>query len=187
MSLTQTAMLAVAVAGLMVVVLSTLQRRRRSKRQRTSYVRELQGKWKPEASAVREVEDVMAELDQLARNVHGQIDARLARLERLIREADQRIDRLSRSVRTADGEPSLDVTLASEAPAEADERRFESASDSLHEAVCRLADSGLSAVAIAQQVHKTTGEVELILALRRVRQAEAQSPDGLYRLDSAVR
>jgi hypothetical protein len=122
------------------------------------------------AGATRDLERAMLELDQLARQLHGRLDTKIARLEALLREADQRLARLepTRPV-VAPPVPRVDVTLEAQppdppaAPAEAIELR--------HDAVCQLADEGLAPPDIAQRVGRPSGEVELILALRKVRPA----------------
>ena len=159
---TQLAMLGLAVIALTVVVRSTLRRVTRVRSQ-------------PRPSA-RARYSVMIELDQLARQIHGRIDTRFAKLEAVIRDADERIDRLSRLVRETDGSPACDVTLDRQdphAPPEPDP----GVSDERYAAVYRLADGGLSATEIASEVGKTAGEVELILALRKVRDRAGRSAD----------
>jgi hypothetical protein len=49
--------------------------------------------------------------------------------------------------------------------------------DDRHAAIYRLADGGLSPAQIGQEVGKTTGEVELILALRRAKREADKSTD----------
>ena len=157
---TQMVMLVLAIGGLTLVMLSTRRRIRESQRSsRTSSRRE------QEARATRDIEQVMLELDQLSRQVHGRLDTKLAKLEAVIRDADQRIDRLSRLNR-ADSGPALEITLDQEDP------RCPSSvePDNRHVAIYRLADAGKSAAQIAQDVGQHVGEIELILALRRTSQ-----------------
>jgi hypothetical protein len=167
---TQAMLLAAAVTGLAVVLLSTLQRRRRLSRSRTTFRNEPQGRWRPEAGSRREIEQIMSELDQLARQIHGQIDARLARLESMLHEADERIGQLSRLSRNGTDGRSFDVTLDEPATEAEPVTQTPAPINSAREAIYRLADGGLPAPAIAQRVGRTTGEVELILSLRRVRE-----------------
>lgn len=116
---------------------------------------------------LREVEAVMAQLDQLSRQIHSKIDLKLATLQKVIHDADQRIDRLSRLQRSAHGETTLDVQLESETP----HRPVDEDNESPHDAVYRLADSGYTPLQIAKELARHTGEVELILSLRRARRA----------------
>ena len=173
---TQLAMLGLAVIALTVVVRSTLRRVTRVRSQPRPSARALYSGMEKTGEVTRDVEQVMIELDQLARQIHGRIDTRFAKLEAVIRDADERIDRLSRLVRETDGSPACDVTLDRQdphAPPEPDP----GVSDERYAAVYRLADGGLSATEIASEVGKTAGEVELILALRKVRDRAGRSAD----------
>jgi hypothetical protein len=120
-----------------------------------------------QASLTRDIEAVMAELDQLSRHVHRRLDAKIAKLESLMGEADNRIDALSRLSRSAGGQPTLDVTLGMEEA----ETNQQAASD--YKDVYALADGGVSSIEIARQLGQSAGEVELILALRKTK-ARAQ-------------
>lgn len=111
--------------------------------------------------SVRELGEVMGELDQLSREIHAKLDLKLATIQKLIRDADQRIEQLSRLDRTAGGKPSLDIQLKSESPDQSPE------DDGPYDAIYRLADSGYSSLQIARELSRHTGEVELILSLRR--------------------
>jgi len=185
----QLLMLAGGVLGLGVVMRSTYRRVGRSRSGPRTSVRstyaELTGKTDPRP----DVEQVMLELDHLARQIHGRIDTRFAKLETVIRDADERIDTLSRLLREAKGEPAVDVTLGEEAtddPPHTASRPTKVPTsnatdmDSQQAVIYRLADSGLSAGQIAENVARNTGEVELILALRRTRR-DAARPAELIR------
>ena len=174
MSNTQIIMLALAVGGLTVLMISTYRRTRERRFQPRLSARERYAEREKEAKATRDVEQVMLELDQLARQIHGRIDTRYAKLEAVIRDADERIDKLSRLVRGAKGDTTIDVTLDAEDPREPATSPNGDA-ESRHAAVYKLADGGLSAAEIGQEVGKTTGEIELILALRKARTEAAQS------------
>ncbi len=189
--------------ALIVIVLAILLRSARSRWQRSvamsrDSVRERYEKLKSDRTATREVDKVLVELDQLARQVHGRLDTQLVKLEILINDADQRIDKLSRLVRAAQGTEALDITLDSEepyddsppaaatsgdAPASAslasvtlgtDKGKSDGGESGPHGPIYRLADRGMSPLEIAQQVGRTTGEIELILSLRK---AKAQLAD----------
>ncbi len=188
MSTTQLAMLILGVVGLTILMLSTRSRVRRSRQSPRSTVRERYAQSQQQKTVTRDVEQVMLELDQLSRQIHGRLDTRLARLEAVIRDADERIDELSRLVRTADGGQTLDVTLKEENP-NRPPRPAPDAEDGRHAAVHRLADVGLSVAEIAREAGQTTGEIELILALRRVKEqtdssrTSAAAPTGAVKLD----
>lgn len=108
-----------AIAGTILVMRATRKNWTRSKRsaqQSIEPTRERFAKLKVEKAATRDLEDAMYELDQLSRQVHGRLDTKFAKLEMVIRDADERIDKLSRLVRSAAGTQTLDVTLEEEDP-----------------------------------------------------------------------
>lgn len=108
-----------AIAGTILVMRATRKNWTRSKQsaqQSVEPTRERFAKLKVEKAATRELEDAMYELDQLSRQVHGRLDTKFAKLEMVIRDADERIDKLSRLVRSAAGTQTLDVTLVEEDP-----------------------------------------------------------------------
>lgn len=183
----QLLMLAGGVLGLGVVMRSTYRRVGRSRQQPRTSARRVYAGLTEETAARRDVERVMVELDQLARQIHGRIDTRFAKLEAVIRDADQRIDQLSRLARETRGTPTLDMTVDGEThagprspggkPSNARAPKTDD-TDNRHAAIYGLADSGLSADQIAERVSQTVGEVELILALRRTKR-DAARPSGL--------
>lgn len=169
-----------AVAALTILMLTTRRRVANSRTSSSDSVRERYARLSEHKAAMSDVESVMLDLDQLARDVHGRLDTRIARLEAVIRDADQRIDALSRLAPSAEGRPRLDVLLddsveqvdgdtaavaEKEKPGEHAER-IRSSNAEHREAVYRLADGGFSAAAIAKEVDQAIGEVELILNLR---------------------
>lgn len=171
MSGSQIVILALAVGALTIVMISTYRRTRARRFQPDISVRERYAELQKKSAATRDLEQIILELDQLARQIHGRIDTRFAKLEAVIRDADERIDKLDRLVRAAQGQATFDVTLeAEDSPKPSPSVNEET--DSRRAAIYRLADGGLSVAQIGQEVGKTAGEVELILALRRTR-AEA--------------
>ena len=169
MTASQMVMLAVGMVGLIVLLGSTRRRVRRSQQSSEVSVRERYAELQHEGSASRDVESVMRELDQLSRQIHGRLDTKLAKLEAVIRDADERIDRLSRLARAAKGAGTVDVTLDPEAPLVTNPRGSENATTP-HADVYRLADGGCLPIEIAKTLGRTTGEVELILSLRKAKQ-----------------
>jgi len=168
---TQLVMLALAVGGITIVMLSTYRKSRRSRQNRGEPIREQYERLNRQSAVTRDVETAMLELDRLARQILGRIDTRFAKLETVIRDADERIAALSRLVHTSKGRPSLDVTLASQAPDEVALTSTAPVSAQRHDAVYRMADGGLSSLDIARETGKNKGEIDLILALRKTRQA----------------
>jgi len=100
----------------------------------------------------RQMESLLVELSEMARQITAQLDTRSAKLEALIREADEKISALRQG---------------SQMPTTAAAPVWTAASiDPQHEAVYALADQGKSTAEIARQLNRPSGEVELILALR---------------------
>lgn len=193
-------LLGVTIIVLTLLLRATQRRWRRSVAMSRDTVRERYENLKKDRAVARDADKVLLELDQLARQVHGRLDTQFARLETLIRDADERINTLSRLIRAARGGETLDITLAQEEPTEdvptskpditeglagvprtvatTDVRPSEPRDNeqSSHAAIYRLADRSLSPVEIAQQVGRTTGEVELILSLRKAKAQLADTP-----------
>jgi len=105
--------------------------------------------------------------------MHARLDTKFAKLEAVVRDADQRIDRLERLLHRAQGEPTLDVTVDEPQPEATPTPRPED--DPRHQAIFRLADAGLTPVQIAEETGQSVGEVELILALQK---ASAGTPSS---------
>lgn len=181
-----------AVAALTVLMLTTRRRVAISRTPPSDTVRDRYARLSDHKAAMNDVESAMLDLDQLARDVHGRLDMRIARLEAVIRDADQRIDTLSRLEPSAEGRPRLDVLLddsveqvdgdtaavaEKEKPGEHAER-IRSSNAEHREAVYRLADGGCSAAAIAKEVDQAIGEVELILNLRAAKTEPSVSTVG---------
>jgi hypothetical protein len=102
----------------------------------------------------REMQNVLVELSEMARQISAQIDTRAAKLEALIREADEKIAAMK--TQSANGSPPA----SSQAPPPPD-------LDPRHAQIYALADQGHSTSDIAQRLNRPSGEIELILALRR--------------------
>jgi hypothetical protein len=95
----------------------------------------------------RQMETLLVELSEMARQITGQLDTRAAKLAELIRQADEAIAKF-------------------DAPALRQNARVETEEDQRHAAVYQLADSGMDSGQIAQRLDRPNGEIELILALR---------------------
>ena len=176
----QVALMALAIAGLTIYMLATRNRIRRSASESTQSARARLDELTQRSRLSRDLEEVMVELDELSRQVNGRLDTRFAKLEAVIRDADERIDKLTRLLREARGESTLDVTVndgevQNGAATQADPSPGEPKSAPLHGDVYDLADEGLTPARIAAKTGRTTGEVELILALRRTKARAASS------------
>ncbi len=107
-------------------------------------------------SVEREMQNVLVEMSEMARQITAQIDTRAARLEALIRQADQRIAALN-ALPPSQPETKSPALEPADSPAV----------DPRHAQVYALADQGRSSQEIAQELNRPSGEIELILALRR--------------------
>jgi hypothetical protein len=104
-----------------------------------------------------DLRELMVEIEQMARRVGAQLDAKTMHMEQLLEEADQKIARLN-SIVTSPPPGSAPVESSGEA--------VESPSDPLISKIYELADAGQDSIQIAQQLDEHVGKVELVLALR---------------------
>jgi DNA-binding NarL/FixJ family response regulator len=114
-------------------------------------------------SVERQMQNVLVELSDMSRQITAQLDTRAAKLEALIREADEKIAAM-KSAQSSSAFPS--AFPASTLPPLGDSPE-PSPGDPRHAEVYTLADQGRSSMEIAQQLNRPSGEIELILALRR--------------------
>jgi len=105
----------------------------------------------------KQMTELLVELEQMARQMTAQIETRSAKLELLIKQADERLAALQ-AAGTAGANPQLPAIEAAS--------NFPGLPDSRHAEVYVLADQGVSAGQIARQLARPNGEIELILALR---------------------
>jgi hypothetical protein len=101
----------------------------------------------------KQMQNVLVELSEMARQITAQLDTRAAKLDALLKEADKKIEILR-------GGPPPDAAFP---PPPASPESL----DPRHAQIYTLADQGRSVQEIAQQLDRPSGEVELILALRR--------------------
>jgi hypothetical protein len=129
----------------------------------------------------RDMQTLLVEYEQMIRNMTGQLDTRAAKLELLIKEADEKIAEL-RAARDGSTFPMSASPLESGSVSEADAaiaratdltptpRRDPTGPDPRHAEVYALADQGLSPRDVARKLGRPNGEIELILALRTARE-----------------
>jgi hypothetical protein len=131
-------------------------------------------------SVERDVQALMHELLEMSRKIVQQLDAKSARLQELMKQADARIEHLAemekRAATTAakasreEASPPP-IPPANAKPHSAPEPEISIQIDPRHEQVYLLEDEGLSAMQISNRLNMPEGEVELILALRPRRRA----------------
>jgi hypothetical protein len=150
---------AVGLALIAVGILSSVRARRRRAAHRLT-AREQVERLRQKDAVRGDLEHLMVEIEQLAKRMGAQLDAKTIEIEMLIRRADERLAELRRLTEQGAPPPQAELPGAPPMPAEP-------ASDPLSRRVCELADEGLSPVEIARQLDEHVGKVELILALRK--------------------
>jgi hypothetical protein len=101
--------------------------------------------------------ELVADMKELTERLAEELDRKAARLEKLIAAADERVRRLEAGL--------VRETRVVEVKPEA--RRRDVGIESAHREVYELADAGLTALEIATRLGQPTGQVELILNLRK--------------------
>ena len=123
-----------------------------------------------------DLEQVMVEVEQLAKRFGAQLDTKSIRLEKLIEQADARIAELKRleapdqdalaATQEDNGQDPID-TWTNNGSTPAPPASGESAAENdMTRTVYRLADAGNDPVEIGRILGEHVGKVELILALR---------------------
>jgi hypothetical protein len=161
-SSSQTVILFVVIAACALLLISTRRRLSRGGNSPRAYAREQIRQIKEERRVSHEVQGVMVELEELARQVHGQIDTRIAKLQAATRAADQRIETLERLIDRHDEAPADHATDKPDRTAALGSGGDKARARIVH----NLSDAGLTSIEIAQRVGIPPGEVELILAVR---------------------
>lgn len=165
MSSGQLALISIIVIATTLMLISQRRRRQESGPSPRLYAREQLARLTEQKAVQDETSEVITHLEQLAREINAQLDAKLMRMDRCIRDADDRIRRLDRITSDLRGGASLDVTVSGDSadsppPAANDAGRRD------NELVFRLADTGKTARDIAGSIGRPIGEIDLILALR---------------------
>jgi DNA-binding protein H-NS len=123
-------------------------------------------------SVERQMQSVLLEMSEMARQITAQLDTRSAKLEALIREADEKIATMKSQPAAPPQNPPR-AALQNQPPPPPAGSPFMAEStdqpmiDPRHALVYALADQGRSPKDIAQELNRPSGEIELILALRR--------------------
>jgi hypothetical protein len=173
---------ALLLAGVVLLTTSLLRiahvRRQRSRQAERLTPEEMLERNRQMRGMQGDMEQLMTEVEQLARRFSAQLDAKSRRLERLTAQADERIEALlklqdpsSPIVGGADALPSRQAAATrrmqpSTSFEEAATVEEDQSADPLAASVYDLADQGLSAEQIARKLGEHAGKVELIMALR---------------------
>ncbi len=114
-------------------------------------------------------------MHELARDLTAQLDSKIRVLELLIRQADDAAARLSQASAKSSDRDDRPVSRRVEAPPSPPRKAvpLRIADNPRFERVYALADAGMTAPRIANQIGSQVGEVELILSLRSEPQTEA--------------
>jgi hypothetical protein len=156
------------------MLISTRRKIQRSRQQSGLTVKERVSRETQDRNVYSQIGELMAELADLSRQINGQLDTRMAKIDFLLREADQKIEKLQQltgaktqmvdkssvenvsfhDLQRKNGEqPSQPVVEYKENP------------DPIVREVLNLKERGMSSVAIAQQLDRPVGEIELILSI----------------------
>ncbi len=140
------------VVAVIFLLIGTRLRRHQNKNIREEAMRKIPS-LREHRSVQTELEKLLVDLQDLARQINAQIDTRFCKLEVLIKEADEKIRKLQ-ALKNGSNPPTL-----------------QEESDPEKSLIYKLADAGKSSVEIARELNKNTGEIELILSLRRSRRS----------------
>ncbi len=184
---------AVLVLG-MFLMKKTQSRVARSQSTRSMPVSERVANRMPSHDIYSQIGELMAQLADLSRQINGQIDTRIAKLESLLTQADQtlaRLENLPKDQKNAYNIPSSSSSSfaadSSTNPNPAESLRdvaekfhqqsqidtspippstpAVSPNSAVNQEIFQMHRSGMSAVAIARKMNRPIGEIELILAL----------------------
>lgn len=122
----------------------------------------------------RDMQNLLVEYEQMIRNMTAGLDTRAAKLELLIKEADEKLA----AMKAATAAAGAGAGASSDHPPTESGRRDAPAApvlpppgpDPRHVEIYDLSDKGLSAKDVARKLGRPSGEVELILALRGARE-----------------
>lgn len=172
--LSPAANIAIPLLGVLLITVGMLMGVRKKRRRpgvSTSaheHVEELRHK-----QAVRgDLEQLMIEVEQLAKRFGTQLDAKTMQMEHLLEEAEQKIAELKKLQRLE--QSRLDAadlqsphTTPNPPPSPIPQPPSLDPDTVLKQSVCDLADAGHDPVEIARRLDEHVGKVELILALRK--------------------
>lgn len=163
--LTQT----ILIVGLILIIGSLFLRRAWKVSQRGGPANRMRGPATSSSARLQQqsrqdIDEMMLRLEELSREICGQIDVRFAKLEHAVREADERLTALRTAIQKA---------RAAGAGAE-----LQAPLDPRHERILRLHCEGKPAAQIARELDMPAGEVELVLALDRTRKGQGNGANS---------
>lgn len=173
--------------GVLLITMSMMmgirKKRRYSQEQGTS--REKVDELKQRHKLRGDLEQLMIEVEQLAKRFGAQLDAKTMHLEQLLSEADRKIAELKQAEQVLQNAANMQQAMASSLEDKPAAPATESASsagvetapptappvvnaeDALKQSVYDLAEQGHDPAEIARQLNEHVGKIELILALRK--------------------
>lgn len=176
----------ILLAGVIIVVtMIVISTRRRAADRGASpraYAREQLARLREQGGLRDDMEQLMLQLEELAREINAQVDTKFAKLERAIADADARLAEFERlglgqpnpgpdapesgspDARDEAAEPDADDAEPDAPDVTPDES---GQGDALQQRVLELAEAGQTPIDIARQVGRDVGEVELIIKLHR--------------------
>lgn len=135
-------------------------------------VAERVAKTKPARDMHDQISELMAELADLSRQLNGQLDTRMARLEILLAQADQAIADLSGRQPAHNQRPQTKLPRQVDTPAPPPESKSASAHQPANltaqeRAILDMTQQGMDVTQISQKLGRPAGEIQLILSLKR--------------------
>jgi TolA-binding protein len=171
----------IPVVGVLLITMSMMmgirKKRRRSQAQGTARDRVEELKQRHEVRG--DLEQLMVEIEQLAKRFGAQLDAKTVQMERLIDEADRKISELKQIEQSRQDASKLQQALASPFDSQTNQPpppnpqsstpgpQSSSPDDALKRSVYNLAEQGHAPPEIARKLDEHVGKIELILALRK--------------------
>ncbi|MFK7789285.1 MAG: hypothetical protein AB8C95_07330 [Phycisphaeraceae bacterium] len=152
----------IAVVGILFIIMAmfSLGRARKGKATVRGSARDHVERARQKQVVRDDLEALMVDINRMARDLGGQLDAKIIRIEKANEEADQRIAQLQ----------ALRDELSNPSAMQADQLVTPQANaadvDPLTKQVYALADQGKGPADIAQALDEHVGKIELILALR---------------------
>jgi hypothetical protein len=126
------------------------------------------------------LDELLVQLEEASRRVGAQLDTKFAKLETVIRDADDRLARLEHALGPLGDRPAQTPASAEPAARRAQGRgggrdrvpsddTTSGPGDPRFQRVCELVDAGATPIQAAEELGMPLGEVELILNLRKLR------------------